>query len=94
MGHTNKPTLRALENRKGTPRQSRGNPKVTPEEPSGNPEGISRQPRGDPMATQARELYLKTRICIEVFMFKLKSFAQAIMPRRFPQAFRFADALI
>ena len=46
------------------------------------------------MATQARELYLKTRICIEVFMFKLKSFAQAIMPRRFPQAFRFADALI
>ena len=30
MGHTNKPILRALENRKGTPRQSRGNPQATP----------------------------------------------------------------
>ena len=56
MGGAYKPILRALENRKGTPRQPRGNPQATPWEPSDNPEGTPRQPRGNPQATQTREL--------------------------------------
>ena len=43
------------------------------------------EPLGNPKTTQARELYLKTWIYIELFMFKLESFARAIMPRRFPR---------